>query len=284
MYNFNDINDVKDFKKKLNECRNKKNLTQEKFAEGLHLCRTTVVNWENCKKNIKTLPTLLTFTEICNLLKVDPNYLLGVSKFDSEKDHAISEAIGLSVKNVKLLKENRYCNRLIDSFLSSDEAIDIIERIRKICNFEFISQALETSFSKSICDKIDKAFNKFFEEVFPLDMTEDKFIEYLKKEITLKRIEDIDYFIKESITENEIDNIIVNVFGDFESHTKEEKYNILIEYIAECAYDYKMSCSNIELSKYKIATSLFNIVDKYIESTVTDFKKSNKTFMTSQRE
>jgi transcriptional regulator with XRE-family HTH domain len=279
IYNLNDIADVKAFKKKLNETRKEKFFTQERFAEGLHLCRTTVVNWENCKKNINTLPTLLTFTEICNLLKVDPNYLLGVNEFDSQNDHAISETIGLSVKNVKLLKENRYCNRLIDSFLSSDEAIDIIERIRRICHLEFISQALETSFSKSIRDKIDKAFNKFFEEVFPLDMSKDKFIEYLKKEITLKRIEDIDCFIKESITESEFNNIIVNVFGDFESHTKEERYNILIEYIAECAYDYKMGCSNIELSKYKIATSLFNIVDKYIESTVADFKKSNKTFM-----
>lgn len=280
MYNLNDIQDIKAFKLKLTETRKEKKLTQEKFAEELHLCRTTVVNWENCKKNINTLPTLLTFTEICNLLKVDPNYLLGVSEFDSQTDHAISETIGLSIENVKLLKENRYCNRLIDYFLSSDEAITIIEKIKKICYLEYISQALETLFSKNICDKIDKAFNKFFEEVFPLDMTKDRFIEYLKKEIALKSIEDIDCFIKASITENEFDNIIVNVFNNLESLSKEEKYNILIEYIAECAYDYKLSCSNIELSKYKIATSIFNVVDKYIDSTVTDLKNSNKTFMT----
>lgn len=280
MYNLYDTYDgkaIENFKKRLSKARKEKNLTQKEFAKKLSIGRTSIVNWENYKSNINTLPTLSTFTKICIILDVDPNYLLGVSEIKCENDDEISKATGLSVDNIKLLKENKYCNGLIDYFLSSDEASNIIERIKKICYLEYISQALETSFSKNICNKIDKAFSKFSEEVFPLDMTKNKFIDYLRKEIVLKSNEDIDYFIRESITESEFNNVIVNIYDDFESHTKEEKYNILIEYIAECAYDYKMSSSNIELSKYKISTSIFNIVDKYIESKVSNFKKSNKS-------
>lgn len=276
MYNlFDNCNDddIKNFKERLSLSRKNKSLTQEDLADKFNITRGSIANWENFKSKSNIFPTLPTFTKICSVLDVDPNYLLGVSEIRSQNDDEISKATGLSIENIKLLKENKYCNGLIDYFLSSDEASNIIEMIKKICYFGYISQTLETSFSENICNIINKAFTKFSEDIFVLDMSQDKFIDYLKKEIELKSINNIDSFIKESIQESEYDNITKSIYSDFNSLAKEEKYNTLIELIADYSYEYKMSSSIIELSKHKISISIFNILDKYIEAKVTEFKK-----------
>lgn len=274
MLSLDNINNIIKFKKRLRKARDEKNLTQKELAKILNIGRTSIVSWENEKND--TVPTLKSFVEICSLLDVDPNYILGRSDIESNNDREISQAIGISYSNIRILRDRNYTNHFVDFFLSSLQSQEIINRIKQICYYKFIYEAMETSFSSNTLQKIDKAFERFYREVFPLDMNVDNFELYIKKEIPWdSRSISIDDYISSAITENEYKNILF-VYPDFNTLLDEQKHNLLIHNIATTSYDYMIKSSIIDLSRNEIAKALDNIVDDFIKTENLNFKSRKK--------
>lgn len=271
MYDFNDEKDVALFKSRLQEARKGKSYNQKTFAEALHFsCRSSIGNWESQKST--ALPTLENFVSVCKLLDVDPNFMLGVSDIPSENDVAISNVIGLSSDNVNQLRNNKSISDFINYILSSAELNELVKRIEQICHYGYISEAQETTFAAGTLKQIQKAFDEFYRNVFPLDMSVERFAEYIRKEVNWNpdRIS-IDDFVHSVVTENEYHNILFE-YPDFESKTDQEKYDILIVDIAKTSYDYMMGQPMIELAERKIAVSLSQIVSNYVDSQVENMK------------
>ena len=275
MFDLNDNKDVINFKKRLSETRKQKGFTQDTFAEELHFGdRSRIANWESKKSS--TVLLLKDFATVCKLLDVDPNYLLGESNIESNNDDTISQVIGLSYSNVRLLRKKDYNNLFIDYLLSSSELHELINRIKQICYYGFISEAQETTFTPDALKKIKKAFDKFYHEVFPLDMNKDKFAVYLKEEMGWKpEVISINDFINASITDNEYNNILFG-YPDFESQPDMQKYMILIQDIAETSYDYMLKRSIIEVSRHEITKVIDNIVSSFIDTEISKFKNKKR--------
>ena len=61
---------------KIKECRQQLGLTQKELAEKLNIDPANITNW---KKGIN-LPSLEVFFELCKLLDVSADYLLGLTE------------------------------------------------------------------------------------------------------------------------------------------------------------------------------------------------------------
>ncbi len=263
MYDFNDENDIAAFKERLQQTRKQKNFIQDDFAEALHFSsRSSVGNWESKKNNI--LPSLMDFGLICKFLDVDPNYLLGVQEFDSSDDHAISQVLGLSHTNVRQLKNNKDSAEFIDYLLSSTALDELLKRIKQIYYYGMISEAQETTFTETALRKIQKAFDVFYRNVFPLDMNAERFFEYIKKEFVWHPDDrSIDDYIHSVITENEYNNILFEN-PNFDTKPDTEKLEILLYDVAQTSYNYMMSKPIVELAEQEITRVLSCIISGYI--------------------
>lgn len=271
MYDFGDEKDLALFKERLQKARKKKKYKQDDIAEALHFSsRSSVGNWES--SNSMALPSLSDFVTVCRLLDVEPNFLLGVGAVESENDQAISEVIGLTQKNVGQLRNQDDTSKFIDFLLSSAELGELLRRMKQICYYEMISEAQETTFTPEALKKIQRAFDAFYRNVFPLDMNVERFAEYVRKEFrwTSDKVS-IKDFIAAAITENEYNNILFD-HPDFESKSDEEKYEILIRDIAETSYDYMMGKPIIELAEQEITKILGVAVRGYINAEIVKFR------------
>jgi len=65
-----------DFQKAILQIRTNNNLTQEQFADRLHVTRQAVSRWENGE----TTPSIETLKLIADIFKVDGNVLLGTNQ------------------------------------------------------------------------------------------------------------------------------------------------------------------------------------------------------------
>lgn len=271
MYDFRDNSDLVKFKERLQQTRKNMNYRQDTFAEALHFSgRSSVGNWESMRSN--SIPTLENFVAVCNVLQVDPNYLLGVSDFPSEENHAISNAIGLTEENVQQMRDSTETSRFVDFILSSPELKELLYRIKQICYYGMISEAQETTFTPDALMRIQKAYNEFFHNVFPLDMNAEQFAQYIQKEFKWQPEKiSIDEYIFSVITDNEYNNILFDHPG-FEEKTDLEKYDILIWDIATTSYEYMMGQPIMELAEQEIVKSLNGIVKGYIDSQIQNFK------------
>lgn len=271
MYDFRDGRDLVKFKERLQQARRDMKYRQDTFAEALHFSsRSSVGNWESVKSS--SIPTLENFVAVCNVLQVDPNFLLGVNDFPSEENHAISNAIGLAEENVQQMRDNKEASHFVDFILSSPELKELLYRIRQICYYGMIAEAQETTFTPDAIMRIQKAYNEFFHNVFPLDMNAERFAQYIQREFKWQPEKiSIDEFIFSVISDNEYNNILFDHPG-FEEKTDSEKYDIIILDVATTSYEYMMGQPIIELAEQEIAKALNGIVKGYIDSQIQNFK------------
>lgn len=279
MYDFRDDRDLIKFKERLQQARKDMNYRQDTFAEALHFSsRSSVGNWESVKSN--SIPTLENFVAVCNVLQVDPNYLLGVNDFPSEENHAISKVIGIAEDNVLQMRTDKEASSFIDFILSAAELSELLRRIKQICYYGMISEAQETTFTPEALKRIQTAFDEFYRNVFPLDMNIDRFAQYIQKEFKWQPEKiSIDKYIFSVITDNEYNNILFDHPG-FEEKTDSEKYDILIWDIASTSYEYMLGQPIMELAEQEITKALNGIVKRYINSQVQNFiKRPRKNFI-----
>ena len=275
MYALSEHQDLQAFKERLKETRRKSIYKQDQLAEALHFSgRSSISNWESNKS--KAVPTLEDFVNLCILLKVDPNYLLGMQDFEVKNDHLIAEETGLSDTGVRRLRGNKEPGRLFDYMLACPEFSELQSRMKQVYHYGIISEAQETTFWPRAWKRIQKAFKEFYRDVFPLDMNADHFAVYVRKEFDWCAEDmDIDRFINSVITENEYQNILFDT-PDFESKTDAEKYDILIRDIANTSYDYLMAKPILELAEGEITKLLDSIVKGFLNEEIIKFKRRSK--------
>lgn len=256
---------ILNFKESLKKIRKERNYTQEQLAEKLNFQRTTIANWERIEEN-STVPSLADFLRICNLFDVDPNYLLGGTTIESNNNEQISEAIGLSTSNIRKLKENDDTSKFINFLLHSDEAQDAIKRMKDIYYYKIVSTALGNTLNPHIFKAVEKASDKFFSEESPIDMSIDIFITYLKKEIKWNPNKcSIDTFIEDAFMEKCVSQ---NLFEKLNNLDEQEKYDMLIQEIADLSYDDMIKHSMIEISRSKISHSIDAIISNFIDTDI----------------
>lgn len=275
MYGFNDTQNVINFKKRLSAVRHERGYTQETFAEVLgDNSRSRVSNWESTKS--PTVVPMYEFPGICELLEVDPNYLLGFSDDISESDTAIAQRLHISLGNVYMLKNNEFIGRFINSLLSSDEIHDLIHNIQRVAMQGFFSESLEKTFSPYALTQLYRAYQNFRKEVFPLDMDVVAFSYYIEKELPWKQEKQSFKEFLNSVIIDERYYEMLSSNSEFMSKDDHEKYIILMVEIAKASYKHLNGSPIIELAEIEISNLLSKMIHNFIQKEVIDFKNRDK--------
>lgn len=271
MYDFNDTNSIKAFKKGISTARKEKNMSQQELAEALDdNDRSRVANWESQKS--KTVPKTQDIPTICEILGVEPNYLFGFSNISSQDDLAISEATHLSIDNIKTLRDSIPISNFINNILENSRFDQLMKQINRICINGFFSESLEATFSAPAINKLEKAFQKFSREVFPIDMDVESFIPYVKKAFPWNEdTESIDEFVR-SVVINPAYYEMLESNPVYQKQTMEERYMGLICDFSRASFKHLIGNQVAELAEYEVTNIVSEIIKDYINTTVEEFK------------
>lgn len=277
MYDFNDANSIKAFKKGISTARKGKNMSQQELAEALNdNDRSRVANWESQKS--KTVPKTQDIPTICEILGVEPNYLFGFSNISSEDDLAISEATHLSINNIKTLRDSIPISNFINNMLENSRFDQLMKQINRICINGFFSESLESTFSASAISKLEKAFHNFSREVFPIDMDVESFIPYVKKAFPWKEdTESIDEFVR-SVVINPAYYEMLETNPIYQKQTMQERYMELISDFSRASFKHLMGNQVAELAEYEVTKIVSEIIKDHINTTVKEFKNRDRSF------
>lgn len=275
MFDFNDTNNLTEFKKRFSEARRKKGYTQQEFAEALDdNDRSRVANWES--KKSKTVPKIQDIPTICQLLDVDPNFLLGVSDVGNANDQVISEQIHLSVDNIRMLRNSFPVSDFVDFLLSSKQFYSLLRQINRIYTNGFFSESMESIFSPYAIARLEKAFNAFSREVFPIDMSVETFTPYVRNAFPWnEQKETLDDFVRSIvIDERYYDMLASNPV--YLQQSMPERYDGLTYDFSLASFKHLMGNPFVELAEHEVSRIFSEIVRDYVDVTVKNFKKRDK--------
>lgn len=257
-------------KRRLQTLRKNANLTQKQVANALHLgdpndkvSRTTITTWESDAN--ETLPNFSTMIDLCNLFNADIDYLLGKTNIKSHDIKAIAETTHLSEETIIKLQDKPNYGDLINYLVDSDLLEEIVYRTKQLSQTLLLKDLIITSFTKEFENSIHTLFNNFYYSTFPMDITENSYINYLKAYIPLDLTFDSQTFInKNFLYDGKI--FIYNQCNDFSNLSLSLQYDLIIKSISAISYEYYMSQTIYELSLNKLTNKLLNIIISIIEN------------------
>lgn len=276
MFNLYDYNDICKFKTRLAEARSYADITQEQFAKKLLKGdRSRIANWESLRN--KHLIPLSDIPLICQILEVDPNYLLGASDDKCTNDTLMADSLHISIDSIKTIQKEPFIGKLLNHVLSADELNNLLYQIQQVCVNGYFTITLEHIFSKNALKKLNHSFHLFFEETFYLDMTPELFSNRLKSEFHWKqKKQNFFEFLDTIIIDPKYRDMLIND-PQFMKLDNNGKYNFLMSDIAKTSYKYLLSNATAELFAQKISNTISEIIYKFILTDIANFKKEMNT-------
>lgn len=273
--------DTKKIKIRLKELRRSKKLTQAKFAEminrGTGTSRTAVTTWENV--NNETLPDIRAMTDICNVFDCDFEYLFGKSDIKSKDHQTISNVLHISEESINTLRDNSEYGQLVNSLINNKIFGEISRRAHQLALNKVLNDVITTAFSQNFENIIKNIFNEYYFSVFPSDMSQENFCEYIKKSIPYSEKFNPLEFIEDNFLEDG-KAFVYNSNDEFLILGKSEKYEIIISSIADISYDYFISQNVVELSKQTLDLMLSDLLQTAINKETEEIKARIKRNVT----
>ena len=269
--------DINKIKGRIKELRLSNNITQKKLAEALNrgtgTSRTTVTTWESNSNTI--LPDIQTIIDICNFFDCDLDYLFGKSNIKSQDHDTISNLLHISKESINALRDNSDYGELVNKIINNKAFGEISKQTHHLAINQVLYDVITTSFNKKFENKIESRFNEYYYSVLPFDMSQEKYIEYIKKSITFSE----EFNPIEFIDDNFIEDgkaFVYNKSDNFKALSKSEQYEIIISSIAEISYNYYISQKVVELSKQKLDLMLSEILQTAINKESDEIKSQIK--------
>lgn len=243
-------------------------LTQAELAQKINIgngdssSRTTLTTWE--KKDNSILPGLVPFMDLCNALNVDADYLLGASHVVSTDTNTMSQTLHLSEGIVNLLQNHTEYGSVIDALVSSESMNQITAQIKKLVNMELMKDVITNSFTPAFSSTLDKWFEDYFSNIFPMDMSPITYRKYLETRIPFHTSFCAENFLDDNFLEDG-KLFVENLNSDFYRLSPREHYQLILEAIVDISFDYKVGCALMDLSRKRLSDILFDAINHYVE-------------------
>lgn len=188
----------------------------------------------------------------------------------------VRKKIHLSTDNIKLLRNDTSVSNFINYLMTTPKFHSLLNQLNHICVNGFFSESIETTFSTSAIQKLEKAFHRFSCEVFSIDRNEHTFAPYVKKVFPWNRKkQSIEDFVQ-SIVINEKYYKMLETNPLYQEQTSDERYENLIYDFSKASIKYLERNQLAELAKYNVSNLLSEIVQDYVDITVNNFKNREK--------
>lgn len=258
----------------LRKNRKEKNLSQQKLYKEIFNNdnpdgRTTISNWE--RQGITKTYELLT---LCNYFKTDVDAFLGRTTIKSKDMDAIMSVTGLNENAIGVLENNEYNANFLNYILTvtygnnSKENIfnEMTRHIKTLANSQILYDVLKSAFDPFLINKIKEWYENFYSSCFPMDMSNEKFLDYIRSQYKFDGEETyFRHFLSDGVTYTK--NYILNEFGieDFDKISEKDKYTIVTDVITQISYDYMSSTKVMVLSRQKIIDTFADMLDGFIK-------------------
>ncbi len=278
------IFDTKQIKNRLKSLRfspddGKKLYTQKEVAQAIKIkndddtSRTTVTAWESL--NNETIPDIRTLVDLCNFFNCDLDYIFCKTDVISSDIKAISDTLHISEQCINTLKDNQDFGKLISSIINNGLFFEIVQRANQLALNKVFYDVITTSFIENFEKKIRKIFNEYYFFVFPFDMSQKKYCEYIKNSIPYsEEFNPVEFIETNFLADGK--QFVNNKCDNFSSLSKSEQYEIIITSIADISYDYYISQNLAELSKQKLDLMLSELLQYAINIETKEIKAKLK--------
>lgn len=273
--------DTKEIKRRLKSLRyypdGRKKYTQKEVASAIKINkdtgRTTVTAWEN--ENNETIPDTRTLIDLCNFYECDLDYIFCKTDVISSDIKAIADKLHISEKSIDTLRGKKEYGQLIDKIINNKLFEEVSKRAHQLALNKVINDVITTSFNEHFEDKVKNIFDKYYFSVFPSDMSQKGYCEYIKSAIPYSEEFNPVAFIEDNFLEDG-KLFIYNQNNDFLSLAESEQYEIIIASIADISYDYYISQNVAELSKQKLDLMLSELLQTAIDKDANEIKETIK--------
>lgn len=299
------VYDVDDIKGKLKELRIRRGLTQQDFVDkfkektGLIVARPTVATWENTNDKKGTLPSLAMLVDLCNFYKCDISYFFERKGVISAETDKIATLLNTSERTVETLRDcdsygafldkfikniskesveainnNENYWFLINNFLTSNFFEELANRTQQLVVNNVIDGAVKTIFTNKFLKNLKKYFDEFYFSEFPTEMTKTNFTKFLCKKIPSENFNSEEFVESNFLEEGK--NCIYNLCKNFSALPQNEKYNLIVDFISDIAYDFFEKEKRIEVSVGRLRDIMYSLLMETIKNESNKIKKDLK--------
>lgn len=143
---------------------------------------------------------------------------------------------------------------------------EMTRQIRTLANSQILYDVLKSAFDPFLINKIKEWYENFYSSCFPIDMSNEKFLDYIRSQYKFNGEEIyFRHFLPEGVKYTQ--NYILNEFGieDFDKISEKDKYTIVTDVIAQISYEYMSSTKVMVLSRQKIIDTFADMLDGFIK-------------------
>lgn len=138
-----------------------------------------------------------------------------------------------------------------------------------------LEDVINTSLKRNFSEDLLKKFNKFYSSIFPMDMSQEAFLKYLKNVFPYSKAFDTAKFLENNFEEDG-KSFVLNRFENFANTPTNEQYEMIMLSVAEISYEYFVSTKVAELSKQRVTIMLLELVEKIIADKANSVKEKMK--------
>lgn len=175
-----------------------------------------------------------------------------------------------------MLRNSIPISNFINNILENSRFDQLIKQIDRICINGFFSESLESIFSVSAINKLEKAFHNFSREVFPIDMNVESFVPYVEKAFPWNEdMESIDEFVR-SVVINPKYYEMLEKNPIYQNQTIQERYIGLICDFSRASFNHLIGNQFVEIAEHEVTTIISEIIKDHINTTVIEFKNRDR--------
>lgn len=290
MYTHTNINEndlILTIKKNIKDYRRNAHLTQTDLAKALTLgpetkSHTSVSNWENTTKTelYTTLPSLIQFIEICDILDVDFDHMVGKCSVTSQTNAEIADILNTKEDTIYSMKLNNSYGPLIDNLIhpnTSDGIDPLLNVINKLITHGILEDVLTVNFTSKLIKDIRSKFDKWISLCLVDEISYESYVDFLSKNLgNIKTMSPGEYVDKYFLDEGK--NYLECGYESFADSAVKEQRAFIIDAIASISYDYllKENLKYIYINRAK--EILWDRIENYIDQQIEEFHKNAKAY------
>lgn len=267
--------------------RDKASLTQTDLANELHLgnntkSHTSVSNWENTTNNklSTTLPSLIQFIKLCDILDVDFYHMIGKSSVSSQTNAQIADTLNTKEDTIYEMKHNNSYGPLIDNIVQPNESDgndQLLNIIGKLITHGILEDVLTVNFTPQLIKDIRSKFDNWMSLCLADEISYESYMNFLSRNLSnIRTMSPSEYINKYFL--DEAKSYLECGYKPFTDSTKEEQRTFVIDTIASISYDYLLKENLKFIYVNRAKEILWDRIENYIDQQIEEFHKNAKEY------
>lgn len=235
--------------------------------------QNTLSQFTNYKSSKMRTVSVTNLIAVSLALGVSINYLLGIDSCETPENTNINRATGLTNQAIETIKRNDTLQENLNLILLSPKIEKICDEIEKLYLAQRVSGDILNAYSKELFGILEKAYTKFFSNTFALDRSEEKYREYLSRELSCEEMKlssgsnSIMDYLKSNLSADRLTQIQLQL-EKYDTYNEKDIYHIFIYMTADYTYTIFEEKIIRETLINRITQSITSLIEELIQAKI----------------